>query len=64
MPAIGRLLAALTGVVPQKTVNPDGGAASQPRVHAANPMEWMRRGDRPSGLQARAFSEQSQSSKV
>jgi molecular chaperone DnaK (HSP70) len=27
MPAIGRLLAALTGVVPQKTVNPDEAVA-------------------------------------
>jgi molecular chaperone DnaK (HSP70) len=35
MPAIGRLLAALTGVVPQKTVNPDEAVALGCAVHAA-----------------------------
>jgi molecular chaperone DnaK (HSP70) len=35
MPAIGRLLASLTGVVPQKTVNPDEAVALGCAVHAA-----------------------------
>ena len=33
MPTVGRLLAALTGVVPQKTVNPDEAVALGCAVH-------------------------------